>query len=352
MGSIKVRRYIFGDRKYVGPAILVVVGLALIIAGRVFAEPSSLPPASRDALPEVSEYKDTAPLGNAVLTEPLWDAFLSQASFGVPQGPLAIATTEITIESHRFPVGSTTRVSVRIAGLTDGLSGFDLTLEGSGGLRVSDIQLPPYGLAAVSFDGGQVRIRAVDINQAVEGALGPFQLFSFGLLAEGRGVHSINRVPGTPLRLDDDAGGSLIPQTNFMPGEYQVTGHLEIGIKFVVNLSTTRSVAQITSAMQAIESAMKAKIDALLSTAPATTRSPLAYELKVARTGPTTIQIYPDLYLAVDTTRSNAVIRSVVGGLFDDLKTEFRTAAAGDPQTSIESWHVHRPGGPSDEMEP
>lgn len=349
---MKVRRYISGDRWFIAPGLVIAAGLALMIAGRLCGAPPAVPPASSDAAEQPSEYKDTAPLGYGRLSEPAPVPFASQASFSVPVSPLTLATTEITLDTRRFPVGSTTRVSMTITGLTDGLAGFDVTLEATGGLEASNIQMPAYGLTTVTEDAGQVRIRAGDLTSVVEGAPGPFELFSFALTGTDRGIHTIDLVPGATLRLDDDSGASLLPQATFIPGEYEVTELVPIGVKFVVSLVTPRSDAQLRAAVISVGTTTKAKIDELLGTDSKTTRKPFKYRLKIGRQSATQVEIYPKLLLTVETVRSDLVVKVRVSSLFDYLKTQFRTLVASDPLTSIVSYHVHRVGGSTDEAEP
>ena len=143
----------------------------------------------------------------------------------LPKLPSVPVSTVITIDSVPFLNKGTVTIPVIIAGLEDGLSGFDFILVSSKELSISNIVIPAYGIVTVdALDSTSTQIRVADLARLIEGTPdSPFELFTFDLTALDVGTHTVII---SPIRLDDDSGFALIPLATFVDGIYEVTSPL------------------------------------------------------------------------------------------------------------------------------
>ena len=130
---------------------------------------------------------------------------------------------------------------------------------------------------------------------------------------------------------------------------------MDLNLKFVIILQTTRSESQIRAALADYYDEARARLQALADADPQTTIMNWDYALNIDGienvSWPNIMQVYPKLLLELDTTRTFEQILGAMESFYADARDVIRGLVAGDPQTAIRFWHYHLLVGSADHNE-
>jgi hypothetical protein len=140
----------------------------------------------------------------------------------VAGGAVAGAQTTPTVEPDDATVagGETTTVAVTLSAAPDGLAGFNLTVEATGGTaRFVGASAADYGITTGRAEDGRATLEGVDIDENVQAGATDVRLGTVTVRGESAGETDLSV---SVRRMDDDDGEPVSPETE--PAALTVTG--------------------------------------------------------------------------------------------------------------------------------
>jgi len=141
----------------------------------------------------------------------------------VAGGAAAGAQTTPTVEpgDATIAAGETTTVAVTLSAAPDGLAGFNLTIETTGGTArvVGASAADDYGITTERVEDGRATLEGVDIDENVRAGATDVRLGTVTVRGESAGETDLS---ASVRRMDDDDGDPVSPETE--PAALTVTG--------------------------------------------------------------------------------------------------------------------------------